>query len=161
MELSAPIHVLKRKAKLLARASGKPLNQALDEIARREGFRSWSLLAQRCAKSAPREKTAPQPEARSGARQITALPLEPPDRAAFIQAANAAFEMVMERMEPDNPVATRKLWDAGRYVDYELLRPDMLPIDRDYALSLIDAFLVHHVLDLALEADSAAKARNT
>lgn len=44
MRLSAPIYVLKRNAKLLARESAIPLHQALDKIAAGEGFQSWSHL---------------------------------------------------------------------------------------------------------------------
>lgn len=45
MNLSAPIYRLKRQAKLLARETSRPLNETLDEIARVEGFRSWSHLS--------------------------------------------------------------------------------------------------------------------
>ncbi|RYE33990.1 MAG: DNA helicase [Hyphomicrobiales bacterium] len=45
MTLSAPIHQLKRKARLLSRAERIPLHAALDRIAAQEGYRSWSLLA--------------------------------------------------------------------------------------------------------------------
>lgn len=45
MKLSAPIFQLKRRAKLMARNSGVSLNQALDQIAREEGFPQWSLLS--------------------------------------------------------------------------------------------------------------------
>ena len=38
----------------------------------------------------------------------------------------------------------RKLWNIDDYVN-SLITEDMLPISEDYALSLIDAFLVHHV----------------
>lgn len=44
MNLSAPIHELKRKARLLSRAERIPLHVALDRIAAQEGYRSWSLL---------------------------------------------------------------------------------------------------------------------
>lgn len=44
MTLSAPIHRLKRKARLLSRAERIPLHTALDRIAAEEGYRSWSLL---------------------------------------------------------------------------------------------------------------------
>ena len=151
MKLSAPIHVLKRKAKLLAREAETPLNQALDRVAKEEGFSSWGLLAAR------HPAKAAQPKTSSGASQITALPLGPADKAEFIETANAVFEMVIDRIEPDNPEATRKLWDAEHYVDHLLLTEDMLPIDRDYALSLIDAFLVHHVIGLATQADDQAE----
>ncbi len=45
MSLSAPIHQLKRKARLLSRTERIPLHTALDRIAAEEGYRSWSLLA--------------------------------------------------------------------------------------------------------------------
>ena len=44
MNLSAPIHQLKRKARLLSRAERIPLHAALDRIAIEEGYRGWSLL---------------------------------------------------------------------------------------------------------------------
>jgi len=45
MKLSAPIYMLKQQAKALARKERIRLHQALDQIARREGFNSWSHLA--------------------------------------------------------------------------------------------------------------------
>lgn len=42
--------------------------------------------------------------------------------------------------------------DPKEYID-EVFKPDMLPIDRDYALSLVETFLIHHVISLATEAD--------
>jgi replicative DNA helicase len=45
MKLSAPLYHLKRRAKLLSRDKRIPLHRALDQIAARERFTSWSLLA--------------------------------------------------------------------------------------------------------------------
>ncbi|MEO0991805.1 MAG: DNA helicase, partial [Pseudomonadota bacterium] len=45
MTLSRPIFRLKAEAKRLARAESIPHHEALDRIARQEGFQSWSLLA--------------------------------------------------------------------------------------------------------------------
>lgn len=45
MKLSAPIYMLKQQAKALSRKENVPLHEALDRIARREGFGAWSLLA--------------------------------------------------------------------------------------------------------------------
>lgn len=45
MPLSTPIFQLKRQAKSLSRDQGIPLNQALDRIARGQGYATWSLLA--------------------------------------------------------------------------------------------------------------------
>ena len=53
MKLSAPIPMLKRKARLLARTKQIPLHQALDDIAADEGFAGWSLLAARAAAVRP------------------------------------------------------------------------------------------------------------
>lgn len=44
MKLSAPIHVLKTQAQLLKKERGITNTEALDLIAKREGFDSWSLL---------------------------------------------------------------------------------------------------------------------
>jgi replicative DNA helicase len=49
MKLSAPIFQLKRRAKLMARNNAVPLNEALDQIAREEGFARWSMLSSRMA----------------------------------------------------------------------------------------------------------------
>ena len=50
MQYSAPIFVLKRRAKSLAREAGIPLHQALNEMAAQEGYNSWSHLASSSAK---------------------------------------------------------------------------------------------------------------
>jgi replicative DNA helicase len=56
MKLSAPLYHLKRKAKLLSRAESIPLHEALDRIARQEGFSGWSLLTAKVTATAPAEK---------------------------------------------------------------------------------------------------------
>lgn len=100
------------------------------------------------------EPPQPAPKASPGP-QITSFPLSKADHAEFVKTANSVFEAVLERVEPGHPEQTRKLWDADDYVN-SLLTDDMLPISKDYALSLIDAFLVHHVIGLAVQADKAA-----
>lgn len=55
MKLSAPIFQLKRRARLMARAGDLPLHEALDRIARQEGFARWSLLSSRVAAGSPSE----------------------------------------------------------------------------------------------------------
>lgn len=47
MTLSTPLFYLKRKARLISRRQGIPLATALNEVAREQGFSSWSLLAER------------------------------------------------------------------------------------------------------------------
>lgn len=44
MKLSAPLHTLKRRARDLKRDRKLTLTQALDAVARQEGYGSWSLL---------------------------------------------------------------------------------------------------------------------
>ena len=53
MQLSAPIYVLKRKAKLAARGNDIALHQALDKVAIEEGFNSWSHLVSSSANENP------------------------------------------------------------------------------------------------------------
>ncbi|MBP1850088.1 DNA helicase [Rhizobium halophytocola] len=45
MALSAPIFMLKRKAKLMSRRDKMKLGDALDRVARAEGYNAWSHLA--------------------------------------------------------------------------------------------------------------------
>lgn len=45
MKLSSPIHVLKSQAKDLKRRESLSMSEALDKIAKREGYNSWSLLS--------------------------------------------------------------------------------------------------------------------
>lgn len=56
MKLSAPIYRLKRQAKLLSREEAIPLYEALDRVATKEGFATWSLLAAKLSESSPAEK---------------------------------------------------------------------------------------------------------
>ncbi len=62
MQLSAPIYVLKRKAKLLARESDIALHQALDSVAIEEGFQSWSHLASTLSNESPAREPLSQLE---------------------------------------------------------------------------------------------------
>lgn len=139
--LSAPIPVLRSRAKKLIREQGIPLHKALDRIARREGFQGWSHLVSEFPSTTEKRNI------------ITSLPLLPAERAEFIETASMIFEIVFDRIKPDNPQITREIWGPAHYVDNVLLEAKMLPIDYGYALSLIDAFLVHHVIDLAARAD--------
>ncbi|WP_309713012.1 DNA helicase [Armatimonas sp.] len=53
MQLSAPLYILKQQAKVLTRRENIPLHQALDQIARREGFTAWSLLSAKTVSEKP------------------------------------------------------------------------------------------------------------
>ena len=85
--------------------------------------------------------------------KITTLPLAGKDHKEFIEVANRKFEDILQNIEHTHPELVRKLWNPDQYIE-EVIKADMLPIDRDYALSLIVAFLVHNVIDLATEADN-------
>jgi hypothetical protein len=89
--------------------------------------------------------------------KITSLPLEKYDREEFIALANQAFEHVFERIEPENPELTRSIWNAEEFIDEEILTSDKLPIDRDYALSLVESFMLMYVVQLAVQADEQTK----
>ncbi|MXN91119.1 hypothetical protein GR160_07735 [Flavobacterium sp. Sd200] len=93
----------------------------------------------------------------TAAVKISSLPLDEEAREKFITAANESFERVVERIELENPELIRSLWDAEKFIDEEILTPDKLPIDREYALSLVDAFMFGYVRELAVEADEQAE----
>jgi len=155
MKLSAPINEFKRKAKLFRRKTGMPHIKALDHMAKGEGYASWSILIGKYEKQKPRPENAPQI-----GYPIQSLPLDASYRAEAIDLANSTFEIIMRRIEPDNPRMTRELWDVADYVDNHHLSSGMLPIDSEYALSLIEAFLLHHVISLATKADRMAFGQN-
>lgn len=102
-----------------------------------------------------KETSKMKPDKRKITVQIFKLPLSESDRIEFIDVANKKFENILERIEHTHPKLVRKLWSPKEYID-EVLKPDMLPIDRDYALSLVESFLIHHVIGLATEADEQA-----
>ena len=82
------------------------------------------------------------------------MPVSPELRQQAIELANRTFENIIDRIEPDNPKTTRLLWNAEYYIDNKWLNgDDALPISEDYSLSLIEAFLVHYGIDLAIKAD--------
>lgn len=89
-------------------------------------------------------------------KKISKLPIKGNDRKKFLAAADESFDYVLPRLEPRYPQIIRAIWNAEFFVDQLLIKPDMIPIDIDYALSLIEAFLVHHVMDLAQEAEIRA-----
>ena len=60
MRLSSPIYTLKRHAKLLARDNDVRLHEALNQIAKKEGFDSWSHLASNYSKATPATKIIKQ-----------------------------------------------------------------------------------------------------
>jgi len=94
----------------------------------------------------------PRKKKKKNTAQIYALPLVGANLKKAIEVANWKFEDLLQMMEPRHPELISKLWNPEKWID-EVLKPDMLPIERDYALSLIEAFLVHHFIELDTEAD--------
>jgi hypothetical protein len=146
MKLSASIPNLKSQAKRKAKDEGIPLAEALNQIAQREGFSSWSLLAK---KFKEHEETQRQ----QLPKVITELPLTGFLRKEAISIAREAFARALGRMEARNPRKAASVWDAEAYVD-KLLNEEMLPIDTDYALSLFEAFIVMETVEAAVDADA-------
>ncbi len=102
----------------------------------------------------PEQQIAEKPKKKEKkSRQISQFPLNEPDRKEILEVANEAFEHVFERIEPENPELTRQLWNAEKYIEKEILRPEMLPIDWDYLRSLAEAFMMQHAVGLAVQAD--------
>ncbi|MCB9094707.1 MAG: hypothetical protein H6621_06525 [Halobacteriovoraceae bacterium] len=91
---------------------------------------------------------------------ITQLPLSESNRKEFINSANSVFETVLIRIDHENPSKIRELWNAEEYIENGLLDKSMLPISKDYALSLIDSFLVHHILGLCSQLESKPSRSN-
>ena len=56
MKLSAPVHELKSRAKEIKSSRKITMIEALDQVARSEGFSSWSLLQSRVNESQPRSR---------------------------------------------------------------------------------------------------------
>lgn len=56
MKLSAPIHVLKSKAKSLKKSKSITMTEALNEIAKAEGYSSWSLLQSKAKDMFPKTR---------------------------------------------------------------------------------------------------------
>lgn len=63
MRLSAPIFRLKKRAKDLSRDAGIPHMEALDRLARKEGFRAWAHLSDQISATDPSEKLLGQIQA--------------------------------------------------------------------------------------------------
>jgi hypothetical protein len=102
----------------------------------------------------PDEKPESKPKKKvKKSRNIGKLPLNKRDRKKIIDIANDAFERVFDRIEPNNPELTRKLWNVEKYIDNEVLTQERLPIDWNYALSVAEAFILGYTIQLTAEAD--------
>lgn len=98
------------------------------------------------------EKQKIRPMEKKSIVKINTLPLAESDLKEFINVANKKFEDALQSIEHSHPELVRKLWNPEQYIE-EVIKRDMLPIDRDYALSLVEAFLIHKVIELATTVD--------
>ncbi len=73
-------------------------------------------------------------------------------RQKAIRIANYAFEDAMYRMEVQNLTRARERWDVEAYVN-KTISGDMIPIGTGYGLSLLEAFMIHEALHIAMGAD--------
>lgn len=106
MKLSAPVFRLKRRARTLAREEKIPLHQALDRLARREGFRSWGHLSA----SVPGNSPATEMLARLDPGDLVLLGARPGHgktllglelAAAAARSGRSAFVFTLEETETD------------------------------------------------------------
>lgn len=116
MRLSAPIYRLKRRARLLSRDRKLALHQALDRVARDEGFASWSLLVAKARGAGPAQRLfsalRPGDLALIGARPghgKTLLALE-----LIAEANGAGASGVFFTLEYNFPDVERVLRQSGR-----------------------------------------------
>lgn len=123
------------------------------EIFKEEGDFAFMPHDIRLKKSIPKSSNIKELNTTKQDEQLISLPLVGEIREEFIKSANEVFETVLVRVGAHFPEKVRARWNAEEYIDEELLQPSMLPISKDYALSLIDAFLVQHVISICEEFD--------
>jgi replicative DNA helicase len=140
MRLSAPIFRLKRRARLLARENGLPLHEALDRIARQEGFRSWSHLAA----SLPAERPAASLLARLSAGDLVLLAARPGHGKTML-----ALELIVvaARQGRRGFFFTLEYGDADVARRLKSLGHDMHARYRSVSVDVSDAICAAHIID--------------
>ncbi len=119
MKLSAPIFRLKRQAKLLSRETNAPLHAALDEVAKREGYRSWSHLAG----SSSHERPAPKLLAHFVSGDLVLLGARPGHGKTLLglelaaEAARAGHRSFFFSLEENEASISDRLRDLGFEMD--------------------------------------------
>ena len=98
------------------------------------------------------EKQIMEPKRKNTNTQISAFPLAEADRKKFLQVANDKFERLLQMTGPRHPQLVRNLWNPEQHIN-DVLKLDMLPMHRDYAISLIQAALFHSFIKMVAEAD--------
>jgi hypothetical protein len=84
--------------------------------------------------------------------QITSLPVDAEFRKECVSVANCAFDEAVRQLGYSSSAAgkLKSIWlkrGLDDYVDRFVLRRDMLPLDRSYALPLFERFIMHYLID--------------
>lgn len=77
--------------------------------------------------------------------RIETLPIQGEQRERLLNAATEAFMTAARRAGCVRKVKSK--WDPDAYLD-EFADEHQFPMDEEYLIYLIDAFMIHHVLDL-------------
>ncbi|MBB1248996.1 DNA helicase [Rhizobium sp. G21] len=137
-----PIFLLKRQARRLSRAKNIPLHDALDEIARREGFQAWSHLS-----SATMRDSVLEPELVSDPGELLLIAARPGHgktsmgliwAADAVRSGQSAFIFSLEETEPAIKARLERL---GRpdVAASERLKIDLTDgLDADHIISRLD-----------------------
>lgn len=124
MKLSALIYRLKRQARILSRQEAIPYHQALDRVARDEGFGSWGLLA--AHESADRPSKRLKEKLQPG-DLVTALgedPLRYSDRFEFDDSDEICAAHITSRLQSASP-GTVVIIDYLQLLDQRRESPDL------------------------------------
>lgn len=140
MRLSSPIYTLKRQAKLLARDNDIRLHEALDQIARKEGFKNWSHLAFNCSKTTPAKEILKQLSSGDmvliGARPGHGKTLLGLELAALAEENNCkGYVFTLDYNETD-------VWDR-----FETLGFDLKRFDRPVVVDTSDNICADHIVE--------------
>ncbi|WP_136440149.1 DNA helicase [Pacificoceanicola onchidii] len=138
MRLSAPLYRLKREARLLSRRDAIPMHEALDRLARQQGFQRWSHLAAEQARQSPAAKLlsdlSPGELVLIGARPgqgKTSMGLELAARAQTLDRLGCFFTLEYTR----------------RDVDVLLSRIGASQTERTLLVDTSDAICARHILE--------------
>jgi replicative DNA helicase len=138
-----PIFLLKRQARRRARQDNIPLHQALDDIARREGYQAWSHLA-----SAAKRPPAGEPDNRLRAGELLLIGARPGQgktlfgltwAADAVRAGHRASIFSLEETEPSIRARLERL-ARGDTLESDRLRIDVSDeLDADHVISRLDS----------------------
>lgn len=140
MKLSGPIFRLKRQAKLLARESGVPLHTALDQVARDEGFRTWSHLSA----SVPNHRPAREMLAQLSPGDLVLLGARPGHGKTLM-----GLELAVEAVRTGRPAFFFTLEDhEGVVFDrLQMLGIDRKMVENKLTIDTSDDICAEHIID--------------